>query len=148
MGGLSAVTDAKINAMLPGFLLGLLVLIALRWQITLLGLDDEEARALGVRVGLVRGGVLLASTVMVSSIVSVTGLITFIGLLAPHIARLLTRRNTVSTAVLCMLVGSILLLIADCLERSIASSEIPISILTALMGAPFLVGLMVRRRSL
>lgn len=148
MGGLSAVTDAKINAMLPGFLLGLLVLIALRWQITLLGLDDEEARALGVRVGLVRGGVLLASTVMVSSIVSVTGLITFIGLLAPHIARLLTRRNTVSTAVLCMLVGSILLLIADCLARSIASSEIPISILTALMGAPFLVGLMVRRRSL
>lgn len=138
----------KINAMLPGFLLGLLVLIALRWQITLLGLDDEEARALGVRVGLVRGGVLLASTVMVSSIVSVTGLITFIGLLAPHIARLLTRRNTVSTAVLCMLVGSILLLIADCLARSIASSEIPISILTALMGAPFLVGLMVRRRSL
>ena len=134
--------------MLPGFLLGLLVLIALRWQITLLGLDDEEARALGVRVGLVRGGVLLASTVMVSSIVSVTGLITFIGLLAPHIARLLTRRNTVSTAVLCMLVGSILLLIADCLARSIASSEIPISILTALMGAPFLVGLMVRRRSL
>ena len=77
-----------------------------------------------------------------------TGIITLIGLLAPHIARLLTRRNTVSTAVLCMLVGSILLLIADCLARSIASSEIPISILTALMGAPFLVGLMVRRRSL
>lgn len=147
MGSLSSMTAAKLVTVLPGFFLGLVVLFLLRYPIHLLGLSDEEARALGVRVNLVRTVVILAATVMVASVVSVTGLISFIGLIAPHIARLLTRRGGTQTAVIASLLGALLLLAADCVARSAASSEIPLSILTSLIGAPFLMVLMLKRRS-
>lgn len=147
MGSLSSMTAAKLVTVLPGFFLGLVVLFLLRYPIHLLGLSDEEARALGVRVNLVRTVVILAATVMVASVVSVTGLISFIGLIAPHIARLLTRRGGTQTAVIASLLGALLLLAADCVARSAASSEIPLSILTSLIGAPFLMVLMLNRRS-
>ena len=143
MGSLSSMTAAKLTTVLPGFFLGLVVLFLLRYPIHLLGLSDEEARALGVRVNLVRTVVILAATVMVASVVSVTGLISFIGLIAPHIARLLTRRGGTQTAVIASLLGALLLMVADC----VASSEIPLSILTSLIGAPFLMVLMLKRRS-
>ena len=147
MGSLSSMTAAKLTTVLPGFFLGLVVLFLLRYPIHLLGLSDEEARALGVRVNLVRTVVILAATVMVASVVSVTGLISFIGLIAPHIARLLTRRGGTQTAVIASLLGALLLMVADCVARSVASSEIPLSILTSLIGAPFLMVLMLKRRS-
>ena len=147
MGSLSSMTAAKLTTVLPGFFLGLGVLFLLRYPIHLLGLSDEEARALGVRVNLVRTVVILAATVMVASVVSVTGLISFIGLIAPHIARLLTRRGGTQTAVIASLLGALLLMVADCVARSVASSEIPLSILTSLIGAPFLMVLMLKRRS-
>ena len=147
MGSLSSMTAAKLTTVLPGFFLGLVVLFLLRYPIHLLGLSDEEARALGVRVNLVRTVVILAATVMVASVVSVTGLISFIGLIAPHRARLLTRRGGTQTAVIASLLGALLLMVADCVARSVASSEIPLSILTSLIGAPFLMVLMLKRRS-
>lgn len=147
MGSLASVTASKLLTVLPGFFLGLVVLILFRYPISLLGLSDEEARALGVRVNLVRTVVLLAATVIVASVVSATGLISFIGLIAPHTARLLTRRNNVPTAVIAALVGAVLMVAADCIARSAASSEIPLSILTSLIGAPFLMVLMLKRRS-
>ncbi len=146
MGGLGAVTDKVLLSVLPGFLLGLVLLILLRYQITLLGLPDEEARALGVRVSLMRTLVILAATVMVASVVSATGLISFVGLIAPHAARLITRRSDARTALISALLGAIVLVAADCVARSVSSSEIPISILTSLIGAPFLVSLMLKRR--
>ena len=82
---------------------------------------------------------------MTGSIVSVTGLISFIGLLAPHIARLITRSSRFSTVVLSGLTGGILLLFSDVLARSIGASEVPVSIVTSLLGAPFLFWLLCRR---
>ena len=79
------------------------------------------------------------------AVISVTGLISFVGLLAPHIARLLTGSSRFSTTVLSGLCGSILLLLADVLARSIGGSEVPISIVTSLLGAPFLFWLMCKR---
>ena len=94
---------------------------------------------LGVRVKYVRYGVLLCSTLMATSIVSVTGLITFIGLIAPHISRLILKKNDFNTFMLSGLVGGVILLFADCLARSMSSSELPISTLTSIIGVPFLV---------
>ena len=90
----------------------------------------------------VRIWVVIAATLVVASIVSVSGLITFIGLIAPHIARMLVKRNNFNTIILSGLVGAIILLVADTLARSLAGSEIPISILTTFIGAPFLAYLM------
>ena len=101
---------------------------------------------LGVPVGTLRLVVLLAATLSVASVVSLTGLISFVGLLAPHGARLLTRNNRIGTMLLSGLLGGILLCGADILARSVASTELPVSIFTSLLGAPFLIALIVRGR--
>ena len=145
MGSLASITREKIlpTVLCVGFCGGLLFL--LQRQITLLALD--EAALLGVDVDRMRHLVLILATLTVASIVSVTGLISFIGLLAPHIARLLDRRGGSHALALSGVIGAALLLLADCAARTLSSSEIPISILTSFMGAPFLIWLIARRDS-
>ncbi len=139
MGSFAGITLDKLKVVVPIFLIGFTGLVLLRWQIMLLSLSDDEVKMLGVRVKYVRYGVLLCSTLMATSIVSVTGLITFIGLIAPHISRLILKKNDFNAFMLSGLVGAVILLFADCLARSLSSSELPISILTSLIGVPFLV---------
>lgn len=146
MGGLSAITFSKVLWVFPFFAAGMVALFFVRYQITILGLSNEEAAALGVRVGLTRTVILAATTIIVSAIVSVTGLITFIGLVAPHAARMLTQKSNLKTAALACILGGILMIIADCASRGFFDIEIPVSILTSLIGAPFLVLLMIKRR--
>ena len=88
---------------------------------------------------------MLLATLVTGAVISVTGLISFVGLLAPHTARLLIRSSRFSTTVLSGLCGGVLLLLADVLARSVGSAEIPISIVTSLLGAPFLFCMMCRR---
>ena len=147
MGSLAGITREKIlpTVLCVGFCGGLLFL--LQRQITLLALDPDEAALLGVNVDRMRHLVLILATLTVASIVSVTGLISFIGLLAPHIARLLDRRGGSHALALSGVIGAALLLLADCAARTLSSSEIPISILTSFMGAPFLIWLIARRDS-
>ena len=142
MGSFADVTMQKLWGVLPLVAAGLLCLFLLNRQIMLLGLGEEDARMLGVPVGAMRCAVLLLATLVTGSVVSMTGLISFIGLLAPHIARLLTRSSRFSTTVLAGLAGGALLLAADVLARSIGSSEVPVSIVTSLLGVPFLLRLM------
>lgn len=144
MGSFADVTLQKLWGVLLLTVPGLVGLFLLHRQILLLGLGEEEAKMLGVPVGIMRRIVLMLATLVTGAVVSVTGLISFIGLLAPHIARLLTRSSRFFTTVLSGLVGGALLLWADILARSIGSSEIPVSIITSLLGAPFLFWLMCR----
>ncbi len=145
MGSLSGVTLSQIRFPVAVSPTGLLVLFLLHRQILLLSVEEEEALLLGVPVRKMRLGILFTATLAVTSIVSVTGLISFIGLLAPHAARLLTRENRMSTLLLCGLLGSILLGGADMLARTLAQAELPVSIFTSVLGAPFLIYLMLKR---
>ena len=145
MGSLSGVTLSQIRFPVAVSLTGLLVLFLLHRQILLLSVEEEEALLLGGPVRKMRMGILFTATLAVTSIVSVTGLISFIGLLAPHAARLLTRENRMSTLLLCGLLGSILLGGADMLARTLAQAELPVSIFTSVLGAPFLIYLMLKR---
>ena len=145
MGSFSNITSFKLQWVLPIFLIGIVGIFLLRWQINLLSLDDEAAKMLGVRVGLVRCLVLLNSTLLVASTVCVTGVISFIGLLSPHISRMLLKKSDFSTCILSGIIGSIILLFADCLARTLGGSEIPISILTSAIGVPFLVYLLYKQ---
>lgn len=144
MGSLSSITSYKIPVVLIVCAFGLGGLFLLHRQIVLLALDADEAKMLGVSVEVLRAGVLVLATMVVSAIVSVTGLISFIGLIAPHLARLLTKNNKASTLLLGGVIGAVLLLMADSASRSVFTSEIPISILTSLIGAPFLIYLVCR----
>jgi iron complex transport system permease protein len=101
---------------------------------------------LGVNVTTLRVVILIIATLSVASVVSLTGLISFVGLLAPHGARLLTKNNRIGTLLLSGILGAILLCGADILARSVATTELPVSIFTSLLGVPFLVFLIVRGR--
>jgi len=146
MGSLSGVNGYAMTGNLILCILCLLVLFLLHRQILLLSASEGEARMLGVGVGRMRLAVLLTATLCVASIVSLTGLIGFVGLLAPHCARILTGHNRVSAMMLSGIFGGCLLTAADILARSAAQTELPVSIFTSLLGAPFLVYLIVKGR--
>lgn len=148
MGSLNGISSNRIggNLALCIFCIGLLFL--LHRQTLLLSSDEGEAKMLGVSVGRLRLLVLAVATLTVSAIVSLTGLISFVGLLAPHGSRLLTHDNRRQTMVFSGLLGGCLLCLADILARSAAATELPVSIFTSLLGAPFLVGLVLRKGGL
>lgn len=146
MGSLNGISAYSIAGNLILCVICMAVLFLLHRQVILLSAEEGEARMLGVNVGRLRLAVLLIATLAVSSVVSLTGLISFVGLLAPHGARLLTRQNRISTMFLSGLLGGILLCGADILARSAAATELPVSIFTSILGAPFLIFLIVRGR--
>jgi iron complex transport system permease protein len=138
MGSFGSITSVKLAMALPFFCVGLTGIFLLRWTIRLLSLSDEEAKSLGLSVERGRYLVLLFSTLTAASIVSVTGLISFAALIPPHIARSLLKRNDFKTTLFSGLLGSILMAGSDCLARVLLPSELPISIITSFIGAPYL----------
>jgi len=147
MGSLGGITLSKLAVVVPFFLIGILGLVLMRRQIMLLGLEDDESRTLGVRVGIVRTVVLVLATLTVSSVISMTGLVFFVGLTAPHAARLALKRVGFSWCVLSAMTGALILLVSDCIARGAFSSEIPVGIPATFIGVPILLAFMIKRRA-
>ena len=145
MGTLGNTTASKVMSVLPMFLIGLAGLMLLHRQIEMMALGDNECRALGMRLGIVRTVILLLSTLLVAAVICITGLISFVGLIAPHISRLILKRNNFHTMILSGLIGAIVVLCADVFARSLYSAELPISILTTVIGVPMLVYFLCQR---
>lgn len=146
MGSLNGINLYAIGGNMLLGIICMAILFLLHRQIVLLSAEEGEARMLGVNVVQLRLLILLVATLAVSSVVSLTGLISFVGLLAPHGARMLVKDNRSGTMLLSGFAGSILLCGADILARSATASELPVSIFTSLIGAPFLVLLIVKGR--
>lgn len=146
MGSLNGINSHIIGGNIAVCLVCLVALFVLHRQSILLATEETEAKMLGVNIFRMRLLLLIFSTITVSCIVSMTGLISFIGLLAPHSARKITGNNHLSTMILGGIVGSCLLLGADILARSVAATELPVSIFTSILGAPFLIILIFRGR--
>ncbi|NLB19982.1 MAG: iron ABC transporter permease [Clostridium sp.] len=142
MGGLGNVTLDKVFLGLVGSLPALILLLFLGRQVGIMALSDGEAEALGVNLKVVRPIILFLSALVVASLISITGIISFIGLVAPHLARLWLKTNNRKTWIVAGLIGANLLLISDILARTLTYAEIPVSILTSLIGAPILILLM------
>lgn len=146
MGSLNGISAGSIGGNMGLCILCLAAMFLLHRQIILLSTEEGEARMLGVNVKSLRLAVLLTATLVVSAVVSLSGLISFVGLLAPHSARLLTKNNRPVTMLLSGLLGGCLLCGADILARSAAATELPVSIFTSMLGAPFLIFLIARGR--
>ena len=146
MGSLNGISGYSMGGNLALCLLCLLFLFLLHRQTLLLSAEEGEARMMGVPVGKMRLLVLLAATLAVSCVISLSGLISFVGLLAPHGARLLAKGSRRGVLFAGGLLGGILLTGADLLARSLGPSELPVSIFTSLFGAPFLIFLIIRGR--
>ena len=146
LGSLASVRGGQVGSMLPGVALGLVPLILLRWRINVLSLGDDEAKALGLDVSRLRALVIAAATLMTATVVAISGVIGWVGLIIPHIARMLIGPNFERLLPAAMLLGAAYLVLVDTLARSIARVEVPIGILTAVAGAPFFLWLLRRSR--
>ena len=147
MGSLGTVTGEKLFPQVLFVALPMVVLLCCSRQAVMLSLGTEHARSLGLAPGLWRMVFLGLSTLMIAAVVSITGVIAFVGLIAPHIAFMLYRRRNTGYFVLCTLLGSVILLIADILARSLyGGAELPLSILTVLLSVPVLIALLCRRK--
>jgi iron complex transport system permease protein len=147
LGSLASVRAGQVASMLPGVALGLVPLVLLRWRINVLSLGDDEAKSLGLEVTRLRTLVIAAATLMTSSVVAISGVIGWVGLIIPHIARMLIGPNFQRLLPAAMLLGSAYVVLVDTLARSLAHIEVPIGILTAVVGAPFFLWLLRRGRS-
>lgn len=146
LGSLASVTTGDIMPALPVVLIGLVPLALLRWRINVLSLGDEEARALGVEAGRTRFLVIVAATLITASVTALAGVVGWVGLVIPHIARMLVGPGFGRLLPTSVLIGAGYLLIVDTLARSMAQVEVPLGILTAVIGAPFFVWLLARGR--
>jgi iron complex transport system permease protein len=146
LGSLAGVKLADLAVAAPLVAAGLVPLVLLRWRVGVLSLGDDEARALGVDVPRLRAIVITAATLMTASAVAISGVIGWVGLMMPHIARMLAGPNFARLLPVAMLLGAAFLLGVDTLARTLARVETPIGILTAVVGAPFFLWLLARGR--
>ncbi len=146
LGSLTAVTRADVGSILPAIILGLVPLVLLRWRMNVMTLGDEEARTLGIDTRLTRLALIAGATLITAASVSIAGIIGWIGLVIPHVARLLVGPDFRRLLPASILLGGAYLLVVDTLARSIAMIEIPLGILTAVVGAPFFLFLLASGR--
>ncbi|GHD40673.1 iron ABC transporter permease [Thalassobaculum fulvum] len=146
LGSLASIRTDDLAPALPAVVLGLLPLVLLRWRINVLALGDDEARALGVEVRRLRAGVILCATLITASVVAIAGVVGWVGLVIPHVARMLVGPGFGRLLPVAVLLGALYMLVVDTLARTIGTAEVPLGILTAAIGAPFFLWLLARGR--
>ncbi|HOW92570.1 MAG TPA: iron ABC transporter permease, partial [Anaerolineaceae bacterium] len=135
LGGLWSVTWADLWYILPVVVIGLVIIYLMRWRLNLLSLSDETAFSLGVAVGRERTLLLAASVAVTAVVVSVAGIVGWIGLIIPHIARRIAGANAAAFIPVSMSLGAVFGIICDDLARVLTTGEIPLGIITSLIGA-------------
>ncbi|OGA17969.1 MAG: iron ABC transporter permease [Betaproteobacteria bacterium RIFCSPLOWO2_02_FULL_66_14] len=146
LGSLASVAPLDLALALPLVAVGLIPLWLLRWRMNLLALDDDEARSLGVPVTAMRLAVVSAATLMTAACVAISGVIGWVGLLIPHAARLVAGPEFSRLLPLAMLFGAAFLLVVDTVCRTATSIELPPGVVTALVGTPAFLVLLLRAR--
>lgn len=146
MGSFAKVTKADVLTIALPILAAGALLIAIRWQINLLSLGEQEAKTLGIRIGLTRNVIILCSTLLTACAVCLCGTIGWVGLVVPHLARMLVGPDNIKSIPVSCVLGSIFMLLIDTLARGATTLEIPLSILTGLIGAPFYLYILVKQR--
>ncbi|KYC46610.1 MAG: Cobalamin import system permease protein BtuC [Candidatus Methanofastidiosum methylothiophilum] len=139
MGGFYYSTWKDVILILPIVFLGFLIIWGLSWKLNVLSMGDDEAKALGIRPELYKGIFITIATLITAICVSAVGIIAWVGLMMPHAARLILgpdHRFMLPTAAM---IGAIYMIICDTLARTLTTAEIPVGILTSIIGAPYLI---------
>jgi len=145
MGSLASVRYSDIVLVVPLFLLATFALLLIRWRINLLAVGDDEARALGIDTKRMAQVIILCSTLITASAVCIAGIIGWVGLIVPHLGRMLVGPDYTRLLPACLLLGACYMLVIDDLARMLTNAEIPLGILTAIIGAPFFAYLLGKR---
>ncbi len=144
LGGLASLTWGKLLGVLPVVLAGLALMYLFRWRLNLLALDEQTAFSLGVAPGRERWILILAAVLPTAVLISISGMVGWVGLIMPHIARRLFRADARFSLPASMLLGGIFTMLCDDLARTLLAGEIPLGILTSLFGAIIFLVLMAR----
>ena len=136
MGSLASITVDKLIMISVPIIIGVVVLMLLRWRINLLSMGDEEAQALGLNPSRTRLVVIAACTLLTSAAVSISGIIGWLGLVIPHMTRMIVGPDNKILIPASLSLGASFLLLIDNISRAVISIEIPIGILTAVIGVP------------
>lgn len=146
MGSLTKTTmDAFAWSVIPMFI-GLVLIFVFRWQINLLTLDEEEAKSLGINIRKYRLIFIIASTLLSAAAVCLGGLIGWVGLMIPHLARAIVGVDYSRLIPASAMLGGGYLILVDDIARSILSMELPLGVVTSIMGAPFFIYLIIKRK--
>ena len=145
LGGLWAITWADVIVIAPVVALCLAVMLLMRWRLNVLSLDTKTALSLGAAPARERAGLLVAAVIATASLVSVAGIVGWIGLIVPHLARRLLGANAELALPGAILIGGIFAMLCDNVARAAMSGEIPLGILTSLIGALIFIALMITR---
>jgi ABC transporter, FeCT family, permease protein len=146
MGSFSTASYENVSLVSIPIIFGCAVLYFLRWKINILSMGDEEATALGVNPFKLRLIIIAMATLITAACVTITGIIGWVGLVIPHICRMLIGVDHQKLLPISIIVGAIFMIIVDLIARSAIAAEIPIGIITALVGAPFFACLFYRTR--
>lgn len=144
MGSLSAVNFDKLSMIIIPLLIGILVILVLRWHLNVLAMGDEEAQSLGLDAGKLRLLIIVACTLVTSAAVSISGIIGWVGLVVPHMTRIIVGPDHKILLPASLSIGASFLLLIDNISRTFISIEIPIGILTAIVGVPLFLYLLRR----
>lgn len=137
MGSLGTATYKDLYVAAPIIIIGVLILYTLRWRLNLLTLPEDEAKSMGIPVVSLKWAIIAGTTIITAATVAVAGIVGWVSLIIPHIARMFVGNNNQYVLPVSLAIGSTYLLIIDNLARSLTATEIPLSILTAIIGAPF-----------
>ena len=144
MGSLAGAGNDELRIVVLPMIASALPLFLLSWKLNLLSLPEEEARSLGVNTKVIRAIAIAAASLMTASSVAVAGMIGWVGLVIPHVTRMLTGPDARWSIPSSMLLGSAFLTAVDTVARTASYQEIPIGILTSFIGAPFFLYLIIR----
>jgi len=144
MGSFSLADFRQVRIAAAGVVLGLLPVVLMRWRLNVMSMGEEEARALGVRLKRDRAIFIVCSSLAVSLAVSVSGIIGWVGLMVPHLVRMLLGPDHRKLVPLSIAAGAAFMILADTIARNLTKYDIPVGIVTAILGAPFFVFLMRR----
>lgn len=146
MGSLAAVNPGQMISVSPLLLICGALMLALSWRINILSFGEEEAKSLGMNVVLYRGITIAGASLLTASAVSISGTIGWVGLIIPHLGRLLVGSDNVKLLPAAALLGGMFMLVVDTISRAATTVEIPLSILTGLLGAPFFAWLLWKQK--
>ncbi len=137
MGSMASANYRSLLSGLPFMLVGITFVYIVRWKLNLLQLSEDEARSMGINVNMMRILVMGSSTLITASVVAMCGQVGWIGLLVPHLSRMIVGANNKYMVPVAISFGACFMLVIDTLARTVSPTEIPLSILTAIIGTPF-----------
>lgn len=146
MGSIAKVSYKDLLFFLIPFLIGVIPILALRWKLNVLSFGEDEAKAMGVNVSSVRVVCIICATLLTAAVVSIAGTIGWVGLMIPHLVRFITGPNNKTLIPMSLFTGALFMLVIDDFCRALLAYEIPLGVLTSLLGAPFFIFILFKRK--